>query len=283
LNSSVFKVKLGRQTVVVPSAWLVVGVVAVIVLLSTVALSTRKHPVVTPPPRANVTPPVTPVPEPEQPKPIPSAPAPPSLKVRLYTDAKTYTASLDGKDIKSDSPGEIPGTDAAAVHTFSIYGQTSASFEFSYDPASWPAKITRPTGAGVQFFVVGMLHGTARAQSNVPAPIFLQNRRKPVIAGGLDLTFAEDENDLQLIQNGEVIPIHRSDEPTLILGVYWQTATPETESPDAMITRAEQLIRQRRYAQAEKIVLQVLKKVPNNERANQVKSVLDDRKKLFPW
>jgi len=207
----------------------------------------------------------------------------PALKVRLLTDAPDSIAWLDGEKFGTESPREIaPGADPTFLHKFSIYGRSNVTFDFKYAPASWPATVTRPESNGAQVFVIGSFHGTLRAQCNIPAPIFLQNRRNSIKSAGLDLPLSEDQYDLQLLPGGTVIPIQTGGDPVLILGVFWNTPVTE-ENVESMVNRAQALLNQREYLRANRIIDRVLAREPENERAKRVKQELDERKKFGYW
>jgi tetratricopeptide (TPR) repeat protein len=277
--------KLGRQTVPVPSPWLLAGVLAAIVLVLTVAVTMRKRrPVVTTLPIAKVTPPITQTPDPIQPKTTPTPPSLPSLKVRLVTDAANPVAWLDDKPFTAELTAEIaPSADTTALrHNFRVSnGPTEVSYDLNYDPTSWPGGITRPRVNGPRVYVVGAFRGKLRAHSSIPAPILIRNRPQPVKASGLDLELEGDEQILQLTEDKTQIAI-RPDDAMLVIGVFWQQVTTETSS-HAMMNQAESLMSRRQYRQADEIIGKVLTRDPGNERAKRIKHELEIIKRVTSW
>ena len=291
-RSSLVTLRLGSRKLTIAAQWIAVAVLGVIVLTSALVWSLRARRTVSAGPAvAKVAPPpVSVTPEGGTDKKVGTEGGHQAdlrpLKVQFITNVTTVTAYLDQNAFESTHIMELPSAaDPAAVHTFSIHnGPSKVSFDFTYDPASWPATINQPKDKKATVFAVGIFRGVLRAQVSIPTPIFVQNRGYPIEVPGppLELPLPEEPVFLRLTDGGERIPIQPRGDPTLILGVFWQDAG-TAGNVNSLMNQAQSLIDKGSYRRAEEIIDGVLGRDSGNERAKRLKHKLQMIKSVAPW
>ncbi|MGP8243119.1 MAG: protein kinase domain-containing protein [Bryobacteraceae bacterium] len=221
------------------------------------------------------------------------------LTLHVSTDQAKGTVRLDDQTVSEISGNDVgfPGIQPGKLHTVKFEnasnGSTvSASFQFS--PGELPSVVDLPQTAPAMILFMGFGDGKMRAQCNRAAVrLTIGDQHATVGTDGTTLDLPNGDHIVEVDAAGLKPPqvkVSTTGEPSAAVGFYWggpRAAPPASaslpSSVDLLLASAEQYKAQRSFADADRLVGEVLKREPENQRALKLKQQLDTLNNVIHW
>ena len=218
------------------------------------------------------------------------------LTLRLVTDQSSGNVQLDENPAselngnQATFPSILPGS-----HTLRFEGAFKASADFNFSAGELPAAGELPNGSQPVILFIGDYDGRMRVQCNcAPATLMIDGQDMPLPDTGLDIPdVKEGDHPIELTPakgRKETLTFTAARDPALTIGFYGGPSKPPAPPPPPvpeLIGRAKTLIGQGNYAEADKLVGQILKRPelrePDRQEAEGLKVRLGRFCRMFPW